>query len=230
MVGIKAELWQQQMLRSKSKRMLINCSRQAGKSTTASILALHRALYHPKSVILLVSPSLRQSAELFRKVMLYLNALEPRPVLTEESATKLTLENGSRIVSLPASEDTVRGYSAVDLIIEDEAAKVHDALYESVRPMVIVSKGRLILMSTPFGQRGHFHKEWTESTEAWERISVTGDQCPHIPAEELAAERARGDWWYRQEYNCEFLDTDDQAFASAYVDAAFRNDVPVLAL
>lgn len=229
-VGIGADTWQSQMLRSKSKRMLLNCSRQAGKSTAASVLGLHRALYRPGSLVLLVSPSMRQSSELFRKVLGLFNQLDPRPRLVEESATKLSLANGSRIVSLPSSEETVRGFSGANLIIEDEASRVDDALYESIRPMLITSGGTLILMSTPFGQRGHFHHEWTEGTDPWERIRITADQCPRIPAEALAAERARGEWWYRQEYGCEFLDTDDQAFASEYIQAAIDPSVEALCL
>ena len=49
--------WQAQALRWSGKRLLLNCSRQSGKSTTAAILALHRALFYPASLVLLVSPS-----------------------------------------------------------------------------------------------------------------------------------------------------------------------------
>ena len=54
-----------------------------------------------------------------------------------------------------------------------------DSLYYSVRPMLAVSGGRLVCLSTPFGKRGFFHLEWTKG-QGWERIKITVDQCPRI--------------------------------------------------
>jgi len=223
--------WQEQALRWSGKRLLLNCSRQAGKSTTAAILALHRALFYPKSLILLVSPSLRQSSELFRKVQDLLKALPPeqQPELVEDNKLSLTMQNKSRIVSLPGSEGTIRGFSGASLIIEDEAARVPDDLYFAVRPMLAVSGGRFILMSTPFGKRGHFFKEWTEGGDTWERIKITAYDCPRISHEFLEEERrTMGDWWFRQEYLCEFVETEDSVFTYDQVVTALNDDIEPL--
>ena len=64
--------WQARLLRSCAPWILLNCCRQSGKSTTTAAVALHTALYDP-GLILLVSPSLRQSKELFAKVTGFLN-------------------------------------------------------------------------------------------------------------------------------------------------------------
>src|SRR5262249_60678864 len=64
--GFTPDPWQRRTLRSSSTRMLLNCSRQAGKSLTAAGLALRQALLAPGSLVLLLSPTLRQSGELFR--------------------------------------------------------------------------------------------------------------------------------------------------------------------
>lgn len=221
--------WQEQVLRSTGKRQLLNCSRQSGKSTTAGLLALHRALFYPTSLILLVSPSLRQSGELFRKVNDHLNQLEQQPRKTEDNRLSLTLANGSRIVSLPGTEQTVRGYSGASLIIEDESARVDDAMYYAIHPMMAVSGGRLILMSTPFGKRGHFHKEWTEGGPVWERIEIPASLCPRISPDFLTEERkALGDWWFRQEYECQFVETVDQVFGYDLVMSAIDPTVKPL--
>lgn len=159
-LGFIQDSWQEAVLRWAGKRLLMNCSRQSSKSTTAAILALHKALYYPKSLILLVSPSLRQSSELFRKVGEFLDRLYIRPKLVEDNKLSCTLDNKSRIISLPSTEATIGGFSGANLIIEDESARVSDDLYRAVRPMLAVSNGRLILMSTPFGKRGHFFEEW----------------------------------------------------------------------
>ena len=230
-LGFDPDPWQEQALRWGGKRLLLNCSRQSGKSTTAAILALHKALFYPASLVLLVSPSLRQSSELFRKVQDFLKALpaEQQPELVEDNKLSLTMKNKSRIVSLPGSEGTIRGFSGASLIVEDEAARVPDELYFAVRPMLAVSGGRLILMSTPFGKRGHCFKEWTEGGDTWERIMITAHDCPRITPEFLEEERqALGEWWFKQEYLCEFVETEDSVFTYDQVMAAITEDVKPL--
>lgn len=213
-IGLDADPWQQEVLRSSDLRILLNCSRQSGKSTTAATKAVHVAVYEPASLILLLSPSQRQSAELFKKVVGVYKALG-RPVRADtESATTLTLENGSRVVSLPGSEGTVRGYSGVRLLIVDEASRVDDELLASVRPMLAVSGGQFIALSTPYGMRGWWYQAWQNGGPAWTRVCVTAHDCPRIAPAFLAEERATlGDWLYRQEYLCEFAETSAQLFA-----------------
>lgn len=216
------------MLRWGGKRLLLNCSRQSGKSTTTAVLAMHQAYYRPNSLILLVSPSIRQSGELFRKVTQFRTISELPISLVEETKLSMTLSNGSRIVSLPSSEATVRGFSGASLIIEDEASRVPDDLYRAMRPMLAVSGGRLILMSTPFGKRGHFFDEWSQG-QGWERITVTADECPRISKEFLEEERRSiGDWWFRQEYGCEFMETVDSVFTYDLVAATMTDEVKPL--
>ena len=222
--------WQCQVLRSHAPRQLLNCSRQSGKSTITALLAVHTAVYELSSLTLLLSPSLRQSQELFRKCLDTYRALD-RPVAPEaESALRLELENGSRIISLPGKEGTVRGYSGVRLLIIDEAARVANDLYVSVRPMLAVSGGRLIALSTPWGTRGWWFEAW-RSAEPWERYEVPATACPRISADFLAEEaRTLGEFWYRQEYCCEFMDAESQAFRREDVERAFTDEVEAWAL
>ena len=189
-LGFHPDEWQERVLQSASKRVLLNCCRQSGKSTTTAILALHHALSQSDSLILLVSPSLRQSSELFKKVSGFLSLLPVRPRLLEDNRLSLTLLNGSRIVSLPSKEANIRGFSGASLIIEDEASRVSDDLYLAMRPMLAVSNGRLILMSTPFGKRGHFFDAWEHGGETWQRFKITAYECPRISPEFLAEEKA----------------------------------------
>jgi hypothetical protein len=221
--------WQKRVLRWSGKRLLLNCCRQAGKSTTAAIVALHRALFYPGSLVLLVSPSLRQSGELFRKVSEHLDKLHTAPRKLEDNRLSVMFGNESRIVSLPSTEDTIRGFSRASLIIEDEAARVSDELYVAIRPMLAVSGGRLILLATPFGKRGHFFKEYAEGGPEWERIKITATEYPRITAEFLQQERASlGDWWFRQEYMCEFVETVDQVFTYDMVQETLTSDITPL--
>src|SRR5579862_9075760 len=133
--GLTPDPWQRDLLLSNERQMLLNCSRQSGKSTVVSALALHQALIYPSSLILLLSPSQRQSFELYRKVRDAFRDLKaPIPTL-QESESRRELANGSRIISLPGKEETIRSFSGVSLIILDEAARIPDDLYRSVRPM-----------------------------------------------------------------------------------------------
>ncbi len=228
-LGFTPDLWQADVLRSSGKNILLNCSRQAGKSTTTAIIALHEAFYQTQSLILLISPSLRQSRELFAKVCVFLKMLEPRPILEEDNRLSFTLGNGSRVVSLPGTGETVRGFSAPRLVIEDEAAFVDDAVYGAVRPMLAVSGGRLILMSTPHGKRGHYHEAWRDGGPEWLKIEVTALDCPRISEDFLEQERqALGDLWLRQEYGCEFLETVDQVFRYDDIERALSDEVEPL--
>ncbi len=132
-------------------------------------------------------------------------------------------------VSLPGTGETVRGFSAPRLVIEDEAAFVDDAVYGAVRPMLAVSGGRLILMSTPHGKRGHFFEAWRDGGAEWLKTEVTALQCPRITDEFLEQERqALGDLWFRQEYGCEFLETIDQLFRLEDIERALSDDVEPL--
>jgi hypothetical protein len=175
--------------------------------------------------VLMLSPGQRQSGELFKKCTGAYKRLG-RPVPAEaETALTLELDNGSRIVALPGNETTVRSYSGMALLLVDEAARCPDPLYFSVRPMLAVSGGRLITMSTPFGTRGFFFTEWTEG-HGWERYEVPATECPRISPEFLADEKdAMGDWWYQQEYMCQFSDAQTQAFRREDIDNAFREDI-----
>lgn len=228
-VGMVPDDWQRDALRSNHPRQLWNNARQTGKSTVAAVKAVHVAVYEPESLILLLSPSLRQSQELFRKVLAVYKSLG-RPVPSEgENALSLTLESGSRIVALPGTEGTVRSFSAVRLLIVDEATRVPDETIAAVRPMLAVSGGQLIALSTPFGRRGWFYEAWEHGGPSWERVRIPASKCPRISAAFLAEERAAmGEWFYRQEYECSFESCNSQAvFRDEDIEAMFREEVEV---
>ena len=228
-LGFDPDPWQQQALSMSYKRLLLNCCRQSGKSTTAAIIALHKAIFYPGSLILLISPSLRQSAELFKKVADEFNKLENQPKKPEDNKLSLTLENRSRIISLPSSEATIRGFSGASLIIGDEAARITDDLYYAIRPMLAVSGGKLILMSTPFGKRGFFFYEWTEGSQVWERIKITCYDCQRISPSFIAEEKASmPDMFFKAEYEGEFTEAIDSVFSYDLIMSAISVEVKPL--
>jgi len=226
--GIDPDPWQAGVLRSSANQELLLCSRQSGKSTITAALATHVALFQPGSLVLLFAPGQRQSFELFRKVAQFYRVagqIEPDAL----SAQRLELPNGSRVVALPGSAATVRGYSAPQLVIFDEAAFTEDELAYAVRPMLATSGGKLVAMSTPFGQRGFFHDWWTNGGPDWRRTMVRATDCPRISPAFLDQERRTlPAHRFASEYLCEFSDTDAQLFGSALVARAFTDDIPPL--
>ncbi len=227
-LGLDLDPWQAEVLQSSGKRDLLNCSRQAGKSTTAAVLGLHAALYKPGSLTLLVSPSLRQSSELFRKVTDLRALLPSQPDLLEDNRLSLSVRGGGRVVSLPGSEATVRGFSGASLIVLDEAARVEDPLYYAVRPMLATSNGRLVGMSTPFGKRGWYWREWSEG-KSWQRTEIDATKVSRISPAFLEEEKqTMGSWWFDQEYLCQFKESTDSVFSHDLVMAALSDDIKPL--
>lgn len=230
--------WQRKVLKwittsignEQGKNLILNCARQSGKSTISAKAAHYVAETRAESLTILISPSQRQSSELFKKVKESMAETPNPPELSEDNLLSCQFKtNGSRILALPGSEKTIRGFSGADLIIEDEAARVADELYMAIRPMLAVSKGKLILMSTPFGKRGHFYEAWDKGGDAWERIKVTAEENPRISKEFLEEERkAMGKWWFMQEYMCEFLDPIDSVFSYDTIMAALSEDIQPL--
>jgi hypothetical protein len=149
-----------------------------------------------------------------------------RPV-PAEAENKLTLElhNGSRIVALPGKEQTVRGFSGVDLLIIDEASRVEDPLYHGTRPMLAVSGGELMALSTPWGRRGWWYEAWA-SVEPWERYLIPAPQCPRISPEFLAEEQKALGWHiYSQEYMNEFIEAEGAIFRYEDIQNMVSDDV-----
>src|SRR5262245_14757128 len=253
--GMTPDRWQADVLRTRKAQILLLCSRQVGKTLVAAALALRTALLEAPALVLVLTPSERQSNEFMRRIqelheslhrpintaggVLSLQEKEAAeagkddvyfrlPAKTRESSLQLHLDNGSRIIGLPASEGKVRVYSSVALLLIDEASRVDDALNRAMRPTLAVSRGRLVALSTPFGKRGWFHEAWHGPGD-WQRVKITAEQCPRISADFLSEERqALGERWYRQEYLCSFEDTVGAVFAYEDIQAALSDEVEPL--
>jgi len=253
--GVSPDKYQRQILEYKGSRLILNCTRQWGKSLTVAGKAYRLAKYNSGFLALILCPSLRQSTEIFRKI-LHMSA-EDKTALKkiEDSKQYVTMANGSRIISLPDKEGTIRTYSGVDLIIIDEASKVSEELFYAVLPMLAVSGGALYLMSSPYGKRGFFHREWTNGDAEWQRYQITArrdvlsrellqglspppldavsDECMRIPEKHLIEVIHKMPLqWFLQEYYCEFTEPEYQLIPYDLIKAAlvdgvepFRKDV-----
>jgi hypothetical protein len=229
--GINPDPIQAELLTTTSRKVIVCCCRQFGKSTCAALIALHEALFAAPAMIIVVSPSLTQSTELFKKIHDAWTKLPGAPQANQESLTRLSLANGSRIISLPGSEKTVRGYSGATLVIVDEAARVPEELLAAVRPTLAATNGRFFALSTPAGKRGWFYESW-RTGEGWNKVMVKADECSRIKPEFLADELAQlGPMIFSQEYDCCFIDPSSSVFATELIQQSLVDDFrPFLAI
>lgn len=233
-------------------RLLILAARQSGKSTIVAANTQHTARFNTNALNLVICPAKDQSSEVMQKVATGVS-LDPtlQQMLVRDGITLKEFDNQSRIVALPGTERSVRGYSAPRTIILDEAARILDPTYMATRPMMTDTRTNLVAMSTAFGKRGWFYRAWMESAN-WRKIlvrvpwdPVNGELVPAMPEEEFRAMWAErgvsayysprhnkyqlqeeldeiGDLWFRQEYCCEFLDESGALFAYEDIIAAFN--------
>jgi hypothetical protein len=238
-MGWQPDPWQVSFLNSQAKRESLLCSRQAGKSTGTAALVVREALLYPRSDCLVFCPTLRQSMEMLRKVREFYRAMGSPVAEVADTKTALELANGSRVISLPDSQEGVVGFSAPRLIVIDEGSRVSDELYKSVRPMLATNGGKLVTLSTPFGNQGWFFGIWDDSAEGlmrraklndqWRRTPVPAAMVPRITPEFLADERVElGERWYQQEFELRFLDAIDSVFSQAVIHGARADGIEPL--
>jgi phage terminase large subunit len=225
--GITPDPWQEDLLFSNAQHILLNCSRGAGKSRTTSALAVHHALTTPKSTTLLVSRAMRQALELYRYCSQAFKALGwPIPPTETETKSQVELANGARIISVPGKEANIRSIQGVSLLVIDEAARVPDDLYASVRPMTATTNGRIIALSTPYGQRGWWWREWEDADAGWVRFRVPYQRCPRISEAFIENERrSLGEQWVEQEYECSFTALEGLVYPE-FPDAVYAIGLP----
>ena len=231
MLGFEPDEKQCQILDSETLQGILNCCRQFGKSTVMAAKAVYQAWVHDNCTVIIASPGQRQSRIMMRMCKDFYRILGLKPHGDGDNAISLLFPNGSRIVGLPGRPDTVRGFSAV-LVLVDEAAYVSDAMFNALGPMMAATNGAMWLLSTPNGAQGFFHKVWKDGGAGWERYEAPATECARIRPEFLARERRlRGDRQYAQEYGCEFVDNGQTYFSRDVVMAAFDpNEKPFTGL
>jgi hypothetical protein len=226
-LGETPDPWQEQVLRRSNKpRNIICCtSRQAGKSTVISVKASNRACYHPESLVIVTAPVERQARELYRKIKVCIQSTPGAPKIEASSVKEMELANGSRIVCLPGKAEFLAGYSAPSLAIIDEACYAKDNLYNVVSPMMAVSSGELVLISTPFIRSGFFYNIWNDlADDSWDRYEIPATSVPRINQSFLDKERRRlGEWWFNSQYMCRFQEAQDSLITNDMIMRAFRH-------
>jgi len=206
--------WQMEVLEEQGN-LCLRSGRQVGKSTIISIKAGEWALNNPNKTIMIIASVERQALLLFEKVLSYIHAVERKSIKTGKNRPtkhKLQLKNGSSILCLPTGETGygIRGHT-IDMLIADEAAFIPEEVWTAVTPMLAITKGKIILLSTPFGRGGYFYRCFNDPN--FKSFHVSSEDCPRKDENFLKQEKERmTKLQYAQEYLGEFCDELRQLF------------------
>ena len=230
-------LWRHQvdLVRSPARYRVVCAGRQVGKSRTLAVLALHEASTKRDALVLIVSAGEAASKRLLEDcAALALASPLLRGSVLDESKSQLTLSNGSRILSVPASQRQIRGWS-VDLLIIDEAAFIDAEIWRAAEPAIIARPGsRVVLCSTPWGSADHFFRQlWRRGMDAPDEMVAAwhwpSSVSPLVDAALL--EHWRDTWPAREfatEVMAEWVDDSGAYFSTAELDAAATVEAMVL--
>lgn len=206
LLGFNPFPYQEKLLRDPAKRIVSAWGRQTGKTTTNAIKAIHFAYCNPKTLVLIVSPSLRQSMIMFDRILdlIYSNPWLPKSIV-RKTRTLIHLDNGGRIVALPCSANLLRGYTA-NLIIADEAAFMPEEVITQVMfPMLSTTQGTAIFLSTPWGRDHFFYRAFMNPNYSVHHVKSS--ECPLITADFLEEQKRNlTAEAYRMEYEAEFTE------------------------
>lgn len=230
---MKYDKWQLEVLATTGNICL--CSgRQVGKSTVIAKDAGDFAAKNPNVSVLIIAAVERQAFELFQKTLWYLEDNYKSYILKGKdrpTMSKVKLNNGSIIRCLPTGIDGrgIRGFT-IDRLYADEAAFIPELVWEAITPMLLTTGGDIVLLSTPHGNQGFFHRAFHDK-------DFTNFQ---ISSEEVMADREICDTWselqrekafeflnreknrmtalqYAQEYLGQFVDSLRQVFSDELI-------------
>lgn len=259
-IGFKLFDWQRAVLDDPCKRICIDGARQGGKSTIMAGVCCHHAKYNPKSLSVILTPSLKQSNEDIIKIREFMDHDSEYPKRIKDGGDgEIVLANKSRILVVTASDDAARGFSAPGIVLFDEASRIDDSVFKAVKPMLTGCKrSRIYEISTPNGKKGFFYGHFTGKSKRWSRYLVRGgydavvgpqgipiviptqfkpdtDQYKffisprHLDEDEQMENLESIEYDirnYNQEYGCEFVTAENQAFDQNLIDSLFGSSIP----
>lgn len=232
-LGIHLHEGQKKILRCKDRFISVRAARRFGKSYVFSTYAAWAVCTQENFRVIVISRIMRQSLEMFKTIKQIIMNSPMAESVVRCTMTEIVLSNGSQVQSLPGSSpNTLRGITA-NLIMVDEAAYVDEDVFVEIYPIILSTKGRMILISTPAFEIGEFYRacmmskdytafHLTHADAVWE------DGTPFIDPDELQREidRCGGvtSAEYRREYLAEFGNADGVFFDIDAVKDAMHDD------
>jgi Terminase large subunit, T4likevirus-type, N-terminal len=200
-LGVEPAPWQAQFLRApRGASIIVLTARQVGKTTAAAWAIAHCMLFMPNGLSVIACPAVRQSAEAVRRVRDILVMVGAE--LRTDNVYALELKNGSRVLALPGSDDSIRGLTVDGWIVADEAARLSEDLISALRPMrARRPQARFAMLSTAWSRTDPFWTIWAGDDQSWIRLKATSDIPGLFATEFLEQERrALGENVFNREY------------------------------
>lgn len=205
-LGVTPDNWQKQLMRGKGDVVAL-CGRRVGKSQGAAWTAAHHVVETPGAVAVCISPTQRQSGELFRLAKAAIVKAFPEASFPTDNRLSVELSSGARLLSLPGDPATVRGLTA-SLVVLDESQSLPDGGHEllaSIRPTLGTTGGRMLMLGTPLDRSGVLFDLWESSDPDWTHLHVPTTLCPRVPKDFLERERRLlGEAMFAREYLARF--------------------------
>lgn len=215
-----------------NQKTLLITSRQWGKTTLMTIVAIWTALFNPDQTIAIVANKEKTAIEIFSRCRLAFQQMDNwiKGGVVEFAKTYMTLANGSTIVTSATSPDAIRGFS-IDVLLLDEFAiippKDANDFWAAVTPtlstrLINNKNAKLIVASTPKGVGNKFHELVSDARAGKNDFVVREAMWYDVPGrdEKFKADEITtlGPDLFRQEYECEFLNNSGSPFNVAMFD------------
>jgi hypothetical protein len=200
-LGVEPAAWQERLLRApKGASIVALTARQVGKTTAAAWAIAHYMLFTPGGLSVIACPAQRQSKEAVRRVRDIL--IQVGAELRSDNIYELELKNGSRVLALPSTDDSIRGLTVDGWIVADEAARLSNDLISALRPMrARRPQARFAMLSTAWSRTDPFWTAWASDDPSWMRLKATADSVTIFSEEFLDQERrAHGENGFKREY------------------------------
>lgn len=235
--GMSPDEWQAEILDDQHRTILVTTCRQAGKSTTAVSWCLSKAASKEGQTIIVASPSFRQSARILARARVHYRRCVKHwegalvPTITNRSIESVQMDNGSQILALPATPETIRGETAHAALFE-EAAFMPLSVRDVVSPMLASTDGQRLVITSAGIQGSWMHSDWLDvDAPHVSRVEVPYQRVPRISPEFIASERRRmTKATFDREYCCVWSQSDGAVFNAAAVSALIRPEVAPIAL
>ena len=197
-----------------NRRVTVNTSRQAGKTTTAVAIILHYVLFNDYKTVALLANKGDAAREILDRIKIAYEAMPKwlQQGVIEWNKGSVEFENGCKIIAGATSSSAIRGKSISFLYI-DETAFVEnwDEFFASVFPTI--SSGnttKILFTSTPNGLN-HFYKTCEGAREnrngyiyievPWQRVPGRDDKWKKETLEGMDFDMQK----FSQEFECNFL-------------------------
>lgn len=159
------------------RMVIILKARQLGISWLVCAYVLWLCFFQAGKVALLFSKGQLEANELARRISVLYHRLPAwmraaGPELVKDNTGELIWSNGSRVQSLPATQNAGRTFTA-SLVVLDEFAFVQwaEQLYTALKP-TIDGGGQLIILSTANGTGNLFHELWERARQGISRFQT----------------------------------------------------------